>query len=188
MNGIGVREVVAIGVLIVAGIIGFMFLDPTASEGGGRPAGTVSLGETPPTRVPPTATPLPDATPIDSPQRWRITYYDRFFSGGYGLVADGVREGGLVVDEAGAPFNDMRDDAWKVEASVLPILDAGRWGFKLRYDCELLVTVGGEEVASGQNPDRPETIEVTFVHGGGQAGIVISCEDTGGPLLLQWVD
>jgi hypothetical protein len=191
MHGIGLREIVALGVLLVAGTIGFMFLDPTASEGGGRPAGTVSLGETPPTGTPTpkaTPTPLPDAVKIDPPMRWRVTYFDRFFSGGFGQVADGARDGVLLIEHDGPPFSDMRDDGWKVEASVIVALEPGRWGFTLEYDCELVVTVGGEEVAAAENPDGPATVEVTFMHGGGQAGLVIACEDTGGPTLLRWVE
>ncbi len=191
MHGVGLKEIVALGALLVAGLIGFMFLDPSASEGGSRTPATVSLGDTPPTATmtpEATATPLPDAVTMEPPTRWRITYFDRFVSGGFGQVADGARDGVLSIEHAGAPFNDSRDDAWKVEASRSIAIGAGRWRFALEYDCSLRVTVDGTEVASGENPEGPETIEVTFMIEGGEPELRISCEDTGGPTLLRWVE
>ncbi len=191
MHGVGAKEIVALGALLVAGFIGFMFLDPSASEGGSKTPATVSLGDMPPTAtVTPeaTATPLPDAVTMPPPTRWRITYFDGFISGGFAQVADGARDGVLSIDHAGPPFNDSRDDAWKVEASRSIDVGAGRWGFALEYDCELLVTVNGTEVASAENPDGVATIDVTFMIESGEPELRISCEDTGGPTLLRWVE
>lgn len=191
MNGIGIKEVVALGVLLVAGIIGFMFLDPTASEGGSDTPPAISLGQSPPP-----ATSTPDATPtpaepavaMPAPTRWRITYFDRFVSGGYGQIADGARDGILLIEHPGAPFNDSRDDAWKVEASIPVQLEAGHYAFELEYDCALRVALNADDLITAVNPDGAETIEVSFTTDGGDPELRISCEDTGGPTYLRWVE
>lgn len=188
MNGVGIREIVALGVLFVAGLIGFMFLDPTASQGGGRPPGTVSLGEAPPATPEPSPTPLPPAVALPAPERWRITYFDAFLSGGYGQVADGAQNSPVVIDYPGAPFNDSRDDGWKVELSVGIDLQPGRYAFDLEYDCDLNVSVGQAAIVAAENPDERTTVTVDFVHEGGEAWLLIACEDTGGPTFLRWVD
>lgn len=191
VNGIGFREIVALGVLIVAGIIGFMFLDPTASQGGTDTPPTISLGETPPTASATpadTPTPLPGAVAMPAPTRWRITYFDRFISGGYGQIADGARDGVLELEFPGPPFNDSRDDAWKVEASIPVQLEPGRWSFAVEYDCMLRVTLGSDELLAAENPESPQTAEVTFVLEGGDPELRLSCEDTGGPTLLRWLN
>lgn len=191
MNGIGVREIVALGVLVVAGIIGFMFLDPTASQGGSDVPPTISLGQTPPTASATpedTPTPLPDAVTMPAPTRWRITYFDRFISGGFGQVADGARDGVLEIDYPGAPFNDTRDDAWKVEASIPLQLEAGRWSFELEYDCSLTVLLNSEVLGTADNPSAASRAEFSFVLEGGEPELRISCEDTGGPTLLRWIE
>ncbi len=189
MNGIGAREIVALGVLLVAGVIGFMFLDPTASQGGSDTPPTISLGQTPPTASATpedTPTPLPDAVTMPAPTRWRITYFDRFISGGFGQVADGARDGILEIDIPGAPFNDSRDDAWKVDASIPVDLEPGRWAFQLEYDCALVVTLGSQELLAAENPASAQTVEVTFILETGAPELRISCEDTAGPTLLRW--
>lgn len=188
MNGVGIREIVALGALLVAGLIGFMFLDPTASQGGGRPPGTVSLGEAPPATPEPSPTPLPPAIALPSPERWRITYYDAFLSGGYGQVADGAQNAPVVIDYAGAPFNDSRDDGWKVELSVPLAVPPARYAFELEYDCQLTVYLDAAELVALGNPEAPEIATVDFVHEGGEPTLRIACEDTGGPTFLRWVE
>jgi hypothetical protein len=189
MSKVGLREVVALGALGVAGFIGFMFLDPTSTESTSHTPGDIRLGETPPTATPtlgPTATPVP-VTRLPQPESWRLSYYESAVSGGDILTGDSFIQRLNLVSER-APFRDMRDDAWSAFLSAPVSAVAGRNGFAIEYDCAVAVFVDDEEVARGENADGPRRLEVTFDHAGGTAALRIEARDTGGPFLLRWVD
>jgi hypothetical protein len=189
MSTVGLREIVALGALGVAGFIGFMFLDPTSTESADHTPGDIRLGDEPPTATPtlaPTATPAP-VTRLAQPESWRLSYYESAISGGDILTGDSfIRRLDLVSERA--PFRDMRDDAWSAVLSQQVSAAAGRNGFTLEYDCAVVVFVDDEEVARGENGDGPARLEVTFDHVGGEAGLRIEARDAGGPFLLRWVD
>ena len=189
MSKVGLREVVSLGALGVAGFIGFMFLDPTSTESTSHTPGDIRLGATPPTATPtlePTATPVPVARQAQ-PESWRLSYYESAVSGGDLLSGDSFVQRLDMVSER-APFRDMRDDAWSAFLSAPVSAAAGRNGFTIEYDCAVAVFVDDEEVARGENPDGPTRLEVTFDHDGGTAALRIEARDTGGPFLLRWVD
>lgn len=187
MNTVGVREVVALGALAVAGFIGFLFLDPTSTESTNHTPGDIHLGEAPPTATPtlePTATPVP-VSRVAPPANWQLSLYERAVSGGDILTGTTFVEA-LDMEAEGSPFTDMRDDAWSAafEADVATV--AGRNGFELEYDCELVVLADGAEVFRAENPDGARRAEVVFDHAGGKTRVRIEARDGGGPFVVRW--
>lgn len=189
MSSVGIREVVALGALGVAGFLGFLFLDPTSTESTSHTPGDIRLGEAPPTATPtpePTATPVP-VTRLEQPESWQLRFYEAAISGGEILTGSSfLAELNLLAP--GAPFRDMRDDAWSAVFEQQLATTAGSNGFTLEYDCDLVVYVDEVEVARAENPDGPERLEVVFEHGGGNASVRIEARDTGGPFVVRWVD
>ena len=186
---VGVREVVALGALGVAGFIAFMYLDPASTEERAPAGGDIHLGSPPPTVTPtpaPTATPVP-VTRLAAPSDWLVRYFEAAHSGGDLLVGSMIAER-VGISAQKAAFADMRDDAWSVTFEREVTAAAGRNGFAIEYDCELKVFVDGAEVAREPNPDGSKTTEVRFDHKGGAAMLVIEARDTGGPFLVRWVD
>lgn len=189
MSSVGLREVVALGALGVAGFLGFLFLDPTSTESTSHTPGDIHLGEAPPTATP---TPEPAATPapvnrLEQPGNWQLRFYETAISGGDILTGSSyVEELNLLAPAA--PFRDMRDDAWSAVFSQELTTAAGRNGFTLEYDCDIVVYVDDVEVARAGNPDGPEPLDVVFEHAGGAASVRIEARDVGGPFLLRWVD
>lgn len=189
MAVIGVREVVALGALAVAGFIGFMYLDPASTEGTTPVGGDIHLGAPPPTATPtqaPTATPVP-TTRLAAPKDWFVSYYEVARSGGNILTGTAVIERISLASQSAA-FMDMRDDAWSVAWEQQVTAAAGRNAFTLEFDCELTVTVDGAEIAREPNPEGAKTVDVRFDHKGGTAMLRIEARDTGGPFLARWVD
>lgn len=189
MSKVGMREVVALGALAVAGFIGFMFLDPTSTESTNYTPGDIHLGAAPPTATPtpePTPTPVP-VTRVAQPASWQLSLYERAVSGGDLFTGTTFVES-LAMEAERSPFTDMRDDAWSAafEAEVPTV--AGRNGFALEYDCELVVLVDGAEVFRAENPDGTTRAEVAFDHAGGTARVRIEARDTGGPFAVRWAD
>src|SRR5690242_2237869 len=85
VNGIGRREVVGLVVLAAALVIGFLFLNPAASESTNGEPGEVHLGETvtPTPVVVPTATPTPPPSPVPAPAGgWLIQFFEVSATGG----------------------------------------------------------------------------------------------------------
>lgn len=189
MSKVGVREVVALGALALAGFIGFMFLDPTSTESTNYTPGDIHLGETPPTATPtpePTATPVPVAR-VAPPANWQLSLYERAVSGGDILTGTTFVKA-LDLAAARSPFTDMRDDAWSAAFEAEVHTTAGRNGFALEYDCELVVLVDDAEVFRAENPGGTQRAEVAFDHAGGKARVRIEARDTGGPFVVRWAD
>lgn len=196
VRGLGIREVLALAALVVAGVIAFQFLDPAASEPGGRatPASpgatrTVSLGSTPPTSTPtpePTPTPLPPPADLTRPSRFRVEFFDDRPTSGHVKVADGAVDG-LALSYAGAPFADLVDDRWSLVASApVELAGGGRYRFVVRYRGQLTVRVDGEEVARAEGPSETGRLEVVFGHEGGTAQVELELRDRGGTAELAW--
>jgi len=185
VKGIGIREVVALGVLGLAILFGYLFLDPAASESpkaSGTP--TISLGLAPPTVTPtPTATPLPP-TPMEAPRSWFVTFYESSASGNEFKVGEGFRPALDFGYDAGfAP--DVRDDQWRLTARAQVDLPAGRYSFVLEYDCALSVQVAGQDIKRDE-PSRLESLTVEFEHDGGRTEINVSARDQAGRFDVRW--
>ncbi len=199
MRGIGVREVVALAVMVVVGVIAWQFVDEggagsreQAAGSGQRGAGsgergTVMPGATPTARVTavPTPTPLP-LRELGRPGRFRVEVFDDRPSSGHVKAADGAVEG-LSLSYAGAPFPDLADDRWSLVASAeVELPGEGRYRFVLAYRGELAVRVDGEEVARAAGPSEAGRLEVVFAHGGGPALLEIELRDRGGTAEVRW--
>ena len=202
MRDIGVREVVGLAALAVAIVIGFLFLDPTASESRNTTPGQIHLGETvaptatatalsstgkPSTTPAPTATATPPAKKASSPVSWQVQFYEIPKSGGEVLNGEGFVPT-LDLSFPGAPFPDFRDDAWFVQASADFEVAAGRTAITIVHDCDLRVFVDGKEVAHEASGASARGLSVVFEHAAGTARVMVECRDVGGPFRLQYVD
>lgn len=188
--GIGFRELVALGVLAIALLMGFLFFDPTSTESGSGTPGTISLGN-----VPPTGTPRPAGTPTPAPVhtvaqpagQWFITYYERGASGSDLRTGEGFVPS-LDIDIEDRPFLDMKPDAWSIKVSSTVEVGEGRSRFALEVDGATKVWVDDLQVAEAANGDKPVRLDVEFEHKAGKASLTIEVRDTGGPVKLRWAD
>jgi len=191
---IGVREIVPIILLLVALGIAFAFLDPSAgssgnttpiSTGGGVPNKPTSTRTS-------TATPKPTATPTEAPPQqlaspadWIVKFVSVSATGSERIDAQVVLPS-LDFSYAGVPFNDMRDDAWKLVADgVVDLPAAGRYMFSFEHDGEARLLVDGAQIAF--EPDGPamQTLRTVFQHGAGSLSLRIEVRDVAGPLKLK---
>ena len=189
MHGVGLREWVALGVLGIAALFGFLFFDPTSTDGGTEKPPTISLGETPtPTPiVTPTATAVPVTKLAQPTGGWLVIYWENVASGGEVLTGEGFTPR-LALEFFERPFPDIRDDAWRLEASQEVNLEPGRYSFTLETDGAVQAWLGDLQLLD--EPDSPNVrqSELQFDHPGGRAVLRIGVKDTGGPLRIRWID
>jgi hypothetical protein len=184
MAGLGKREWVGLGLLLVAAFISATFLDAGAHDN--IPPRTPVLGQPLPSpSIEPTATAtLPPPTEVEIPDgSWLIEYFEN------DNELPQVREVVVALDLyfANAPFGDFGDDDWKLEARTDLRLAAGQQTFTLLHDGAIRVLVNGNEVASDADPaDGPRTLTVIFPFDGGLATIRIVGTDVDGPFELRW--
>ncbi len=190
MFGIGFRELVALGVLAVAVLMGFLFFDPTSTESSSGTPATISLGNAPPTSTPrpsATATPVPVHTVAPPAGQWMITYYERSASGGDLRTGEGFLPS-LDIDIEDRPFPDMKPDAWSITLSSNLDVGEGRNRFALEVDGAVKVWVDQVLVAEAANGDKPVKLPVEFEHKAGKVNLTIEVRDTGGPVRLRWAE
>lgn len=195
MHGIGLREWVALGVLGVAAAFGFMFMDPSATNG--HNAGPGSRRTTEVVFRGPEDTPAPVASAAPSPtaaavaklgepgSEWQVAYYDSA-EPGEGVRAAHGKAASLEIDEAGAPFPDFGEDGWRLLATQRMDLAAGRYGFVLESDGALRVQAGDTIIINVEDSPERQTHALEFDHAGGAVILVIELRDTGGPAYLRW--
>lgn len=195
MHGVGLREWVALGVLAVAGFLGFMFFDPSSTDGRNPtvvPERTVHVigstaGETAAPAV--TAEPSPTAVPVaklgEPGGSWRLAYYESATPGEGIRGAEGFAAS-LEVDAPGRPFPDFDDDDWRVVATQSMELTAGRYGFVLESDGALRVQAGDTILIDTGDSRERQTHALEFDHEGGRVLLTIEVRDTGGPVFLRW--
>jgi hypothetical protein len=194
MRGVGLRELVAIGVLGIAGFMGFLFFDPSSTDGSNKP---LERSTTPQVILPGTPTPAASAAPAPTQVpvaklgepggQWQVGYYESATAG------QGIRGGegfidNLEFDFAGRPFPDFEDDNWRLVASQSMELSAGRYGFVLQSDGALRVTAGDNILLDVPDSQQRQTHALEFDHKGGRVNIAIELRDTGGPVFLRWTD
>ena len=189
MFGVGLREWVGLGVLGVAALFGFLFFDPTSTDGGTQTPGTISLGDTPtPTPVvTPTATPVPITRLTEPAGGWLVVYFEAASSGGELRTGEGF-DPTLDFDFPDRPFPDIRDDAWRLEASQDLDLEPGRYRFTLETDGEVRAWAGETQIMDESDSLNPRRSELQFDHPGGRVTLKFSVKDTGGPFVLRWMD
>ena len=189
VRGLGLREWVALGVLGLGVLFAILFFDPTSTDGGTDERPTISLGEAPPTATPtpePTPTPIPITKLAEPAGGWLVAYFQRSASGGELRIGEGVLER-LEVDVPGRPFPDVPDDSWRLEASQQVELPAGRYVFELETDGAVRVTVDGKQLLDQADESGTRRRSVQFDHSGGGVAVVVSVQDTGGPVRLRWL-
>jgi hypothetical protein len=191
---IGVREIVPIVLLLVALGIAFNFLDPSAgSSGSNTPASTVGkVPDKPTSTATPTRTPRPTPTPTRAPPQefarpadWIVKFVSLSSTGSERIDAQVVLQS-LDFNYSGAPFNDMRDDAWKLVADgVVELPSAGRYTFSFEHDGEARLFVDGREAAYEPDGAAPQTLRAVFEHAAGSLSLRIEVRDVTGPLKLK---
>jgi hypothetical protein len=193
MRGVGVREWVALGVLGVAGLLGFLFFDPSSTDGKTDFERTTTVIVVPPGTPTPAAHASPSPTPVPVAKlgepggQWLVGYYEsnepgKGIRGGEGFVDN------LQFDFEGRPFPDFKDDGWRLAVSQSMELAAGRYGFVLESDGALRVTAGEQILIDVPDSPQRQTHALEFDHKGGRVNIAIDLRDTGGPTYLHWAD
>lgn len=193
---LGTREVVALGLLIIAVIGGISVTllrpeDEAETEAAQEridertQAARYPNGTPTPTEPPePTATALP-AVGIKPPEAWIIRYETASPTGGftpegqYSITA-------LDLSFAAGPFPDVRDNQWRaVLAGQLDNERPGPWTFTIEYQGSIKVFVSEDLVAEG-SADKPTKLEVSAPSRDASSSIRIEAQDTGGNFLLRW--
>ena len=190
MKGLGAREVVGLGMLAVALVLAFFYLDPASSESRQTAPGEIQLGQTPtPTPiVAPTATPTPPPRAVGAPSGdWVIGTYADAFSGGRVLITQ-TASTTLNLFYKAAPFPDMKDDAWSVRAEASFTLPPGRYVLKFEHEGAIMVTVDDAQILAEQATTGPQVAEATFEHAGGAAKVRVEARDLKGPFRLKVVE
>ncbi|GAB4328022.1 MAG: hypothetical protein Kow0010_11820 [Dehalococcoidia bacterium] len=183
----GFRETVGVALFAAALAItaSLTFVGQGRSHEGPPP--TISLGVPVPTATAtevPTPTPVPPAALDLSGVSWLVTFWSDGVDGSRRQESQGFVEG-LDFAFDGAPFPDMRDDAWGLTAETTLTLDPGEYAFELEHDGTAAVSVNGEQVAAGPGAPGLRTLAVRFAHGGGAATILVEATDTGGRFELR---
>jgi hypothetical protein len=182
----GTRETVGIALFAVALAITLSLTfnnDGLADGGSPRP---ISTGLEPPTYTPP-----PAATPTQAPvlalgepaDVWFVSFF-RHGADGEPQLEIRVTEETIALDFANAPFPDMQDDNWSVEATAPFERPPGRYEFSLETTGAVTVRANGRVVFARDGIDGPETFVVTFDHLGGRLDIEVAASDTGGAFRL----
>jgi hypothetical protein len=189
MQGLGRREVVGLAVLGVALVIGYLFLDPSASESSSAAPGQIYLGEpvVPTAKVAPTATPTPDQ-PFSKARNPAAGWFIEFFEihGADELASGQGFTPTLDLAFKNAPFPDFKDDQWSVHASAdLPV--DGRTQLTVEHEGDLHVYVDEKEVLHDEAGASANTVVVKFDHAPGTAHLRFESRDVSGPFELRFV-
>ncbi len=167
MRGFGPREVVGLVVLAVALVIGFQFIDPSASESRGPDANS--------------------ATKVKAPTGgWWVQFVELTDSGE--LAGGEGAQPQLDFTFAHAPFPDFGDDRWLLRASAEIELAAGFNQLDIEHQGEVRVLIDGQEVLQEAGTGKEQTATVKFNHFPGKARIMVEARDTGGPFAVRFVD
>lgn len=191
---LGTREVVALGLLIIAIVAGVSVTLLRPDDAAETRAAEERIAErtaaADPDRTRPTRTPVAVPTPlpaieIDAPVGWQVRYETVASSGGFTPEGQFSTEG-LDFSFPGPPFPDMRDNAWRlVAASTLEAERPGPWLFSLEYQGAVKVFVGEQLVGEGESAERA-TLEVEAPSRHASTSIRIEAQDTGGQFILRW--
>lgn len=169
IKGIGVREVVALGALVFALFLGFLFFDPTSTDG--APGGEVSLSAR-------------ERLPAEGLSPWRLTWIEGTGPAGGPVAGEGELRDLDVRYEAG-PFPDVKDDAWTLFAAATFSGQAGRYTLELSYIGSIGLSINGED--RKVTPETgPGTIHIPFQQP--ESGVTtfnLRLRDTGGPAALS---
>jgi hypothetical protein len=185
--GLGTREYVALAILALAVLMGFLFFNPASTENPTELHPTISLGLTVTPTPPPTATPTPVHAVAKPTAQWYVIYYERGVNGGDIKSGEGFVDG-LDFDIADRPFLDFKPDAWSMQVANKVDVEAGSNRFQLEVDGEAKVWIDGTLTAQAPNGDSAVKLPVEFEHNAGRANIMIEVRDTGGPVKLRWLD
>lgn len=187
---LGTREVVALGALIVVAIVAVSvtFLrdeDEKQDEAALQVQADRTAGITPGAATP-TPSPTPEP-PIDAnqPNGWQVTF--NIVTGSGNAISDGFTSvEKLDLSYPGAPFLDMKDDAWGITALAQLQSDrGGDWQFQLEYQGSVKVYINDALVAEGQSGSLA-TLDVKGPNTGASGVVKIDARDTGGPFVLKW--
>lgn len=195
----GVREIVAVGLLVLAVVAGlavtFLRDDDGAQQRAaedvraGRQATSDAVGGGATYTPIPTQTPTPTPTPgrrieLEKPAAWVISFYS------LGTDDSERHEGTNSLDALdlsfnGPPFPDLRDNSWKVVAETGLHADAGRWVFTIEYQGDVRVMFNNVEVAKGSS-GKPAKLDVAIDVPALEGTLRIEATDTYGPFVLRW--
>ena len=201
---LGTREVTALALLIGAVVVGLavtffrseddaesnaateLIAQRTAAADPNRfltqeASATAAAQAATPTKTP---TPLP-AIKVSPPSGWQVRYESKAITGGYNPEAFFAIEE-LDLSFAGAPFPDMKDNAWRtVLAGELVGGRVGPWKFTIEYQGEIKVFIAENLVAEG-TASKPTKLDVIVPSASESTSIRIEAVDSQGSFLLRW--
>ncbi len=194
MHGLGLREAVALAVLLAAVLVALPFALERPSDGDPRDPSVANTAPRPtaapvtptPTPLPPTPTPTPQPLVPKALLGWSLHFESEEESGSY-AVAAAVRTETVDIAVPSYPFPDVPDDRWRLVAEGLLATPAdGRYRLELEFDGELRVLVDGNLVVATDDPrEGPRRTQVEFEHAAGTAALRFEVRDVGGPVVLR---
>ncbi len=182
---LGVREIVPIVLLLVALGIAFKFLNPAEGSSDRKtpvPTAGIAVNAETPTPGPTETTPQE----LARSQEWVVKFVSFNAAGGERVDVQ-VGLPSLDFYYPGAPFNDIRDDAWQLVAEAVSMLPAaGRYTFAFEHDGDARLLVDGHEVSFQRDGPAPQTLRAVFDHPGGSLTLRIEVRDVSGALKLKF--
>jgi len=168
LKGIGLREAVALIVLVIGLVLGIAFCNPDSTGGTPEPR-EISR---------PTVTPLEGVA-------WLITWLEGPDPEQGNVAGQEQRDTLDLAYEAG-PFPDVRDDAWSVVATTTLTAEPGRYWMSLSYKGEIHLAINGEERGVTPSPgEGTHVIPIDQPADGPPTTIVLRLRDVGGPARLS---
>ncbi len=169
--GLGVRELVGLGVLACALAIGAFFYSLNPGDSNAKP------------REQPTPTPTQPPHPIEGESQWAVTFLEQ--SDPERIVGQGSL-GKLDLTYPGPPFLDVPDDNWRVLAVTQFEGAAGEYQAAITYEGEIGVVINNEPVSISPSKGKGTLLLAITKEEGKPLPIRLSLADTGGPAVLKW--
>ncbi|MGE3073108.1 MAG: hypothetical protein AB7N24_03205 [Dehalococcoidia bacterium] len=166
LKGIGLREAVALGVLVIGLILAAVYFNPKSTNNSVDP------------RTPEAST----LTPVET--TWRVTWIegDDFE---HGVVVGQGEQPEIDFDYPAGPYPDVKDDNWGLVATTTIENSEGRNLLYLSYKGGVGLTIDGEDRGITPSPGDGKIIVPFQQEAGATTQIVLRLRDAGGETRLS---
>ncbi|MGE0601141.1 MAG: hypothetical protein AB7J35_17695 [Dehalococcoidia bacterium] len=165
LKGIGLREVVALGVLVIGLILAAVYFNPKSTNNSVEPRTVEAEAQ----------------TPVET--TWRVTFIEGSdFE--HGVVVGQGEQPEIAFDYPAGPYPDVKDDNWGLVAATTIENSEGRNLLYLSYKGEVGLTINGEDRGITPSPGEGKIIIPFEQEAGATTQITLRLRDAGGETRL----